>query len=35
MMYSCGWCEKENQEHILAIDIKRECFDKAVISTNP
>lgn len=32
MMYRCGWCEKENQEHVLAIDIKRECFDKAVRS---
>ena len=32
MMYRCGWCEKENQEHVLAIDIKREYFDKAVRS---
>ena len=32
MMYRCGLCEKENQEHVLAIDIKRECFDKAVRS---
>ena len=30
MMYRCGWCEKENQEHVLAIDVKRECFDRAV-----
>ncbi|EFG35342.1 DUF4291 family protein [Fusobacterium vincentii] len=22
MMYRCGWAEKENQERILAIDIK-------------
>ena len=27
MMYSCDWCEKENQEHVLAIDIKRDAFD--------
>ena len=27
MMYRSGWGEKENQEHILAIDIKREAFD--------
>ncbi|MBD5523591.1 MAG: DUF4291 domain-containing protein [Lachnospiraceae bacterium] len=36
MMYRCGWGTKENQEHILAVDIKREAFDfivqKAVIS---
>ena len=32
MMYRCGWCEKENQEHVLAIDIKRDCFDRAVKS---
>lgn len=30
MMYRCGWCTKENQEHVLAIDIRRECFDEAV-----
>ena len=30
MMYRCGWAEKENQERVLAIDIKREAFDKAV-----
>ena len=37
MMYRCGWGTKENQEHILAIDMKREAFDfivqNAVIST--
>ena len=37
MMYRCGWGMKENQEHILAIDMKREAFDfivcNAVIST--
>lgn len=37
MMYRCGWGTKENQEHILAIDIKREAFDfivqNAVLST--
>lgn len=27
MMYRCGWAEKENQEHVLAIDIKRSAFD--------
>ena len=30
MMYRCGWAEKENQERVLAIDIKRSGFDKAV-----
>ena len=30
MMYRCGWAEKEDQEHVLAIDITREGFDKAV-----
>ena len=30
MMYRCGWAEKENQERVLAIDIKRTAFDKAV-----
>lgn len=30
MMYRCGWGTKENQEHILAIDIKREAFDYLV-----
>lgn len=37
MMYRCGWAEKENQEYVLAIDIKRNAFDdivkNAVIST--
>ena len=32
MMYRSGWAGKEGQEHILAIDIKREGFDKAVRS---
>lgn len=32
MMYRCGWARKENQEHVLAIDIKRTGFDKAVES---
>lgn len=27
-MYRSGWAEKENQEHILAIDIKRTGFDE-------
>ncbi len=37
MMYRCGWGTKENQERVLAIDIKREAFDfivkNAVLST--
>ena len=32
MMYRCGWAQKENQEHVLALDIKRSGFDKAVNS---
>ena len=27
MMNRCSWASKENQEHVLAIDIKREGFD--------
>lgn len=30
MMYRSGWGTKENQEHILAIDLKREGFDHMV-----
>ena len=30
MMYRCGWGTKENQEYILAIDLKREAFDYIV-----
>lgn len=30
MMYRSGWAQKKDQEHILAIDIKRSGFDKAV-----
>lgn len=30
MMYRCGWGTKENQECILAIEIKREAFDYLV-----
>ncbi|MDE6005212.1 MAG: DUF4291 domain-containing protein [Oscillospiraceae bacterium] len=30
MMYRCGWGLKENQEHVLAIDIKRQAFDEIV-----
>lgn len=37
MMYRCGWGTKENQEYILAIDLKKDAFDyivkNAVIST--
>lgn len=29
MMYRCGWAQKEGQERVLAIDIKREGFDNA------
>ena len=29
MMYRCGWTQKEGQERVLAIDIKREGFDRA------
>ncbi len=32
MMYRCGWAMKENQEHVLAIDIKREGFEYLVKS---
>jgi len=35
MMYRCGWGTKENQEHILAIDIKREAFDFIVKNAIP
>lgn len=30
MMYRCGWAQKEGQERVLAIDIKRKGFDFAV-----
>lgn len=30
MMYRCGWASKENQEYVLAIDMKREAFDHLV-----
>lgn len=30
IMYRSGWAEKENQEHILAIDIKREGFEEII-----
>ncbi len=30
MMYRSGWASKENQEHILAIDIQRSAFDYLV-----
>lgn len=37
MMYRCGWATKEQQERVLAIDIKREAFDflvqNAVVSS--
>ena len=28
MMYRCGWASKDNQESVLAIDIKREGFEE-------
>ena len=30
MMYRCGWATKENQECVLAIDMKREAFEYLV-----
>ena len=37
MMYRCNWSEEKNQEHVLAIDLKRNAFDyivqNAVLST--
>lgn len=30
MMYRCGWAEKEGQERVLAVDMKREAFDYLV-----
>jgi Domain of unknown function (DUF4291) len=30
MMYRCGWAEKPDQEHVLAIKIKQEGFDWAL-----
>lgn len=30
MMYRCGWAEKENQEHVLAIKLKRQGFTWAL-----
>jgi hypothetical protein len=30
MMYRSGWATKENQEHVLAISIKRESFEWAL-----
>ncbi|MDW7695327.1 DUF4291 domain-containing protein [Flammeovirgaceae bacterium SG7u.111] len=30
MMYRCGWAEKEGQEHVLAIKIKREGWEWAL-----
>ena len=35
MMYRSGWAVKENQERILAIDIKREAFDFLVKNAVP
>ncbi len=32
MMYRCGWGQKQDQERVLAIDISRAGFDKAVKS---
>lgn len=30
MMYRCGWAQKEGQEHVLAIKIKREGWEWAM-----
>ena len=30
MMYRCGWAQKEGQERVLAIDLKRSAFDHLV-----
>ncbi len=35
MMYRCGWAQKENQERVLAIDIKIEAFDYLVSHAVP
>lgn len=35
MMYRCGWAEKEGQERVLAIDIKRSAFDYLVKNAVP
>ncbi len=35
MMYRCGWATKENQEHVLAIDMKREGFESLVREAVP
>lgn len=35
MMYRCGWAEKEGQEKVLAIDIKRTAFDYLVKNAVP
>ncbi len=35
MMYRCGWASKTNQEHVLAIDIKRPGFDYMVKNAIP
>jgi hypothetical protein len=31
MMYRSGWCSKSNQEHVLAIWITRDSFEKALL----
>lgn len=33
MMYRCGWAEKDGQEHILAIKIRREGFEWALANS--
>jgi len=35
MMYRCGWCTKEGQERVLAIDIRRDAFDELVRTAVP
>lgn len=35
VMYRCGWATKQNQENVLAIDIKRNAFDYIVQNAVP
>ena len=30
MMYRCGWASKEGQEHVLAVRLRREFFDRVL-----
>lgn len=35
MMYRCGWALKPGQEHVLAIDLRRDAFDSIVRQAVP